>query len=87
MKLPVIIEPFSTFGDEVAGETPDEVALNLAACTRTSLFWRCKLRRDCPDLRAAFRGCRLSEDGKNALRWVAAVYARFPSANQQLEAA
>ena len=75
--LPVIIEPFSTFGDEVAGNTAEEIALNLAAATRTSLAWRCKPRRPVPDLREVFRGCRLSPVAEHELREVDAVYRRL----------
>lgn len=79
MNLPVIIDPFSTFGDEIAGETPNQIALNLAEGTRISLSWHRKPVRECPDLRAAFHGLKasLSPEAKLALQWVAKVYARF----------
>lgn len=84
---PVIICPFSAFGDEIAGETPDEVALNLAAGTRIALFWGCELRRACPDLLALFAGCKLSAEAKQACRWVQSVYDREQPTSQLQQAA
>ena len=73
---PVIICPFSAFDDEIAGNTPDEIALNLAAGTKVALKWRRRPRRKCPDLLAAFSGCKLSPEAKDACRWVQSVYDR-----------
>lgn len=78
LPLPVVIEPFSTFGDEIAGATPDEVALNLAAATRTSLAWRCKPRRPLPDVWTLFAGHQLTYEARQALRDVVAEYTRLP---------
>ena len=72
--LPVIICPLSFFGDEVAGDTADQVALNLLAGTSIALSWRATPRRELPDLRAAFKGQRLSPEAKAACRAVEAIY-------------
>ena len=87
MKLPIIGCPFSVFGDEVEGATPDEIAHNLAAGTRIELSWRRKPRRPCPDLRQAFRGCKLGDMAKLELLWVTQVYARLAPKPQLQEAA
>lgn len=73
---PVIIDPFSYFGDEIAGSTPEEVAQNLIIGTRIALKWRAGANRPCPDLRELFRGCVLSSESKMGLVWVTGVYAK-----------
>ena len=75
MNPPTILCPLSRTGDEIAGETPDEVALNLHAATVISRRFRCKPVRPCPDLREVFRGCDLSPEAVAARDKVAAIYA------------
>ena len=75
--LPIIVCPLSFFGDEIAGNTADELARNLAAGTRVALAWRGRLRRECPDLRAAFRGQVLSAEAEHNLRETEETYARL----------
>lgn len=65
-ELPVVIDPFSLSGDFVAGATPNEIALNLAKVVQLSRSR--PLRHQPQDLRKVFRGCKLSEDAKAALR-------------------
>ena len=50
--LPVIIDPLSRIGDEVAGETPDEIALNVLRVVQLSLRLRATLVHTPPDLGA-----------------------------------
>ena len=77
--LPVIVDPFSRFGDEIAGETPDEIALNLAGATRVALFFRCKPLRPCVSPWQHFQGCKadLSPEATAAVIFTAEVYLRF----------
>ncbi len=77
--LPVIVDPFSRFADEIAGEMSSEIALNLAAGTRIALSFHRKPLRRCPDLWAAFAGCRdeLSPDALKAIERVAQTYQQF----------
>jgi hypothetical protein len=72
-QLPVVIDPFSRTGDEVAGETPDEIALNLG---RALSFNRAGalLQHEPPNLRQLFKGCALSEPAKEALRKADAAF-------------
>ncbi len=80
---PVIICPFSKFeGTQIAGNTPDEVAINLRDGTRIAQFWGARRRRPCPDLRAAFRGYHLSEPAKTACREVQEIYDRVTKKSQ-----
>ena len=66
--LPVIIDPFSRLGDEIAGDTADQIALNVLAVVRTSRRHRALLLHPPPDLRAAFKGHKLTAQSRAALR-------------------
>jgi hypothetical protein len=68
-KLPIVIDPFSMLGNEVAGDTPDELASNLEYCCKISRIYRQSLQHDPPDLRKLFRGIKLSEPAKKSLRF------------------
>lgn len=77
--LPVIVDPFGRFGDEIAGGTPSEIALNLWAATRIALAFRCKPLRPCVSPWAAFQDCKadLSPEAMAAIISTAGAYARF----------
>ena len=77
MKAPVVICPFSRTGDVTVGETPSDVALNLAAGTRIALSFNCKPVRLCPDVWSLFQTRDLSAQGREACRYLAKVYAPF----------
>lgn len=64
----VVIDPFSRSGDQVAGETADQVALNLWECVAISRKYRQALSRPAPDLREIFKGYALSRAAQSALR-------------------
>lgn len=68
-ELPIVSDPFSRLGDEIAGATPDEIALNLGASVRISLRYRAPLQHEAPDLRKLFRGTKLTEPAKESLRF------------------
>jgi hypothetical protein len=78
--LPIIIDPFSRSGDEVAGNTPDEIALNLWACVSISRRYRQALHRSPPNLEELFRGYQLSSEAKAAIRKTETVFASSKSA-------
>ena len=77
MKPPVIVCPLSRNRDEIAGDTPDEVAINLHQATLISLRFRCKPLRKLPDVRSIFRPYNLSPEARTAVEKVAAIYRNF----------
>ena len=80
LPLPVIVEPFATFKDEVAGNTVDEIATNLLLCTRFAVRNRLQPKRPLytlAELRDFFRGHVLTEESKNACREVSRTYDRI----------
>jgi hypothetical protein len=70
-----VIDPFSRSGDEVAGVTANEIALNLRRCVAISRQYRQPLQRRAPDLRKLFRGHTLSVEAKKALRECESAFA------------
>lgn len=77
--LPVIVEPFSRLGDEIAGDSASEIALNLAAATRLSLIFHKRPLRPCVSPWATFAQCKseLSAAAIEALKYTARAYEPF----------
>jgi len=73
--LPAIIDPFSRLGDEVAGETADEIALNVLRVVQLSMRLRAILVHTPPDLGALFERHTLSSEARDAVRRAAAILA------------
>lgn len=65
--LPVIIDPFSRLGDEVAGDTADEIALNVLRVVELSLRLRATIVRAPLDLCQLFDRYTLSPQARAAL--------------------
>jgi len=74
-ELPVVVDPYSRSGDEVAGGGANEIALNLWMCVSISRRHRQALHRPPPNLLKLFRGHDLSAEARAALRKTEAVFA------------
>ena len=83
--LPVIVDPFGRFGDEIAGDAPSQIALNLAAATRIALSFRCKPLRPCGNPWAHFQAVKadLSPEAVDAVAFTARVYQKFANRLQK----
>jgi hypothetical protein len=64
--LPIVSDPFSRLGDEIAGDTPDQIALNLLAVCKISRGR--PLLHEPPNLHTIFAEYTLSDDARAALR-------------------
>jgi hypothetical protein len=85
MNLPVVIDPFSQFGSEVAGDTAEQRALNLWEAIKIDRQFsrQLTLHSEPQDLRKLFRGQTLSDAARDALRQSdAAIRAAFRKQSQ-----
>jgi hypothetical protein len=64
-KLPSLYDPWSRLGDEIAGETADELALNFARVCHLSRFK--PLQHEAPEVRRLFRNFSLGIPAQRAL--------------------